>query len=96
MQRRECTFGVFLQVPMDGMLTIEEGRDVTLECALQGENAPQNTNGSVRWNREGSKFRDGSYTFNGDLQISLEDVTRDDAGKYFCTATSTQGNKSNK
>lgn len=78
-------------MPSDGLLTIEEGRDVTLECALQGENVPPTTNGSVRWNREGSKFRDGSYTFNGDLQILLENVTKEDAGKYFCTASSSLG-----
>ena len=45
----------------------------------------------IRWNREGSKFRDGSYTFNGDLELKFENVTRDDAGKYFCTATSSTG-----
>ena len=79
-------------MPSDGILTVEEGRDVTLECALQGENVPSNTNGSVRWNREGTKFRDGSYTINADLKISIENVTKEDAGKYFCTATSTLGN----
>ena len=66
---------------------------MTLECALQGENAPQNASGTVRWNREGSKFRDGSYTLlNGNLQMLIENVTKDDAGKYFCTSSSTLGN----
>ena len=54
---------------------------------------PENTDGSIRWNREGnSRFRDGAYTLNGDLELLLENVTTDDAGKYFCTATSTNGN----
>ena len=79
-------------MPADGIVRIEEGRDATLECALEGENVPLHTNGSVRWNRDqGSKFRDGSYTFQGSLQIRLQNVTREDAGKYFCTASSTLG-----
>ena len=73
-------------------MTAEEGGDVTLECALQGEHVPENVDGNVRWNRDGSKFRNGSYTLNGNLKIVIENVTKDDAGKYFCTASSTLGN----
>ena len=79
------------QKPTNGILTSEEGHNVTLQCILKGEKVPLDTSGTIRWNREGSKFRDGSYTFNGDLELKLENVTRDDAGKYFCTATSLTG-----
>ena len=73
-------------------MVLEEGRDAALKCVLQGEDVPENTDGSIRWNREGnSRFRDGAYTLNGDLELLLENVTTDDAGKYFCTATSTNG-----
>ena len=46
----------------------------------------------VRWTREGTKFRDGSYTAIGDLTLPLVNVTMEDGGKYFCTATSSKGN----
>ena len=46
----------------------------------------------VRWTREGTKFRDGSYTVIGDLTLPLVNVTMEDGGKYFCTATSSKGN----
>ena len=72
-------------------MVLEEGRDAVLKCVLQGEDVPENTDGSIRWNREGARFRDGSYTLNGDLELLLENVTTSDAGKYFCTATSTTG-----
>jgi hypothetical protein len=58
---------------------------------MSGEDVPSNSDGTVRWNREGSRFRDGSYTMTGNLELKFVNVTKEDAGMYFCTASSTKG-----
>lgn len=80
-------------MPTNGILSIEEGDDASVQCKLSGEDVPEKTEGTIRWNKEGSRFRDGSYTLTGDLELQIENVTKEDAGKYFCTATSIKGEK---
>ena len=79
-------------------MTIVEGEDALLECKVSGEDVlpSEEINGTVRWNREGTKFRDGSYTLIGDLTLPLVNITMEDAGKYFCTATSSKGKQMRK
>ena len=47
----------------------------------------------IEWNRDGGKFSStNSYNYNGDY-IDLSDVTIQDAGYYYCTAQSPEGER---
>ena len=61
-------------VPMRGTTAIG--------CKIVGE---VGVDTSIVWSRDSSKFRDGTYSYEGDY-VQLGNVTLEDAGMYYCTA----------
>ena len=46
--------------------------------------------GSIVWSRDNNKFRDGTYSFEGN-NIQLGNITLEDSGYYYCTAQGPDG-----
>ena len=61
--------------------------NTTIGCRVIGE---QGEKTRIMWSREGERFRDGSYSMEGDT-ITLDMVGVQDAGYYYCSATQKQG-----
>lgn len=74
-------------VPRSGVLSVDEQSAATLACEVLGDDPAA----SFQWRREGGAFpHSGEYTFDGDEYL-IGNATREDAGHYFCTATSSKG-----
>ena len=54
----------------------------TIGCKIIGD---PGVHGSIVWSRDNNKFRDGTYSYEGD-NIQLGNVTLEDSGYYYCTA----------
>ena len=73
--------------PREGVVMAALRSDTTIGCRAIGE---QGGNTSIVWTREGERFRDGSYSAEGDT-ITLESLEIKDAGYYYCSATGPEG-----
>ena len=56
-------------------------------CKIGGDMAAET---NIVWSRDSRTFRDKSYSYEGDF-ITLDNVTLQDAGLYYCRAQSPDG-----
>ena len=72
---------------------MDEFSPATLGCQTFGDDEEEEDAATFKWRREGAPFPEshgGEYTFVG-AEYDLDNVTKEDAGHYFCTATSPKG-----
>ena len=81
------------QEPKGGLLVVQAGDPASLACTVWDfEEDPEDGVSStpLTWTREGATFRDGSHSFQG-RTYSIDEAGNQDAGFYYCTATSIGG-----
>ena len=59
----------------------------TIGCTIIGDPGMDAT---IVWSRDNNRFRDGSYSFEGDY-IQLSKITLEDSGFYYCTTQGPDG-----
>ena len=74
-------------MPSEGVVQVPRRGSTSLGCTIVGEVGVEPT---IVWTRDSHKFRDGSYSYQGE-QIMLDRVTLQDAGLYYCTAQGPDG-----
>ena len=92
-----------MQNPISGHLELTEGSDASLSCELLDEREEEEEEENYRsirssrslsiftWTREGLQFSNsGKYTHLG-TEINISNVTKSDAGFYFCTTEARNG-----
>ena len=73
------------RIPIDTIQKATKGDDITFSC-----NPIRNPEAKVTWTRHKQKFPDGSDTIES-TEIYLENVNKDHAGSYKCTARNQTG-----
>jgi len=68
--------------PSEGVVMVPMRGTTAIGCKIVGE---VGVDTSIVWSRDSSKFRDGTYSYEGDY-VQLGNVTLEDAGMYYCTA----------
>jgi len=71
--------------PREGLITTRKGQDVTLRCSGRG-----NPNPRITWSKKTGLLPSGHKTQEG-LSLELQNVRRQDAGTYTCTANNGVG-----
>ncbi len=70
-------------------MLVDEYDSAVLSCKTLGDKGSSSP--SFKWRREGGAFTlTKEYSFRGS-EYAIDNVTREDAGRYFCTAVSSQG-----
>ena len=95
-----------MQNPISGYLEVTEGGNASLSCELLDERKEEEEEENFRsirssrslsiftWTREGLQFSNsGKYTHLG-TELNISNVTKSDAGFYFCTTESRNGEHS--
>ena len=73
--------------PAEAMVSVPLRGQTRFGCKTSGDKA------EIQWTRDGGKFSStGSYNQEGD-EVELTNVTIEDAGNYYCTAISPEGER---
>ena len=80
-------FPCWQATPSEGVVMAPLRGSTSIGCKIIGD---QGADTSIVWNRDSNKFRDGTYSYEGDY-IELGNVTLEDAGLYYCTAQGPDG-----
>jgi len=73
--------------PSEGVVMVPLRGSTHIGCKIVGDSGSKS---GIVWSRDNNKFRDGSYSFDGE-SIQLGNISLEDAGYYYCTAQGPDG-----
>nr|ATU83047.1 secreted hypothetical protein [Pristhesancus plagipennis] len=84
-ERRDQGMPRVIRILPEKSKTLKKGELQTISCEVNGDPTPM-----ISWTHKGNPLKQ----FNGKNRITIEGVTRNDTGKYVCTATNPNGQDS--